>query len=98
MAGGERQQHDVSVADGSIRLRGHDFSPPDALAGGEAADWDRLPLMLTIPEIAAVARVGQTTVREAIRSGWLRSVAVKVGGQWRIPRDKLRALLGDERS
>jgi excisionase family DNA binding protein len=98
MAEGERQQHGVGVIGALNRLRDHDFSPPDALAGEGAADWDRLPLMLTIPETAAVARVGQTTVREAIRSGWLRSVAVKVGAQWRIPRDKLRALLGDEQS
>lgn len=61
----------------------------------DAARWDALPIMLTLKETARVARVSDANAYEAARSGsgWLHGIAVKVGNQWRIPRDRLRALL-----
>lgn len=43
--------------------------------------------MLTPPEVAEILRVSLQTVLRLIRDGKLH--AVKVGRQWRIPRDSL---------
>ena len=68
------------------------------MALSETRSWESLPVMLTISETAALTRTSPATVYAACRSGWLRGVATKAGSQWRIPRDRLRALLEGERT
>jgi excisionase family DNA binding protein len=53
----------------------------------------RMPVMLTIPDAAAVLGVHHTTVRQLIHSGELR--AKKVGRVWRISATALREFMGD---
>ena len=53
-----------------------------------ATDWGRLPLMLRLPEAAAVLRVSRTTVWRWAVAGDI--PAVKVGRSWMVPRDALR--------
>jgi excisionase family DNA binding protein len=53
----------------------------------------RLPVMLTIPDVAAVLQVHHTLVRSLIHSGDLR--ARKVGSTWRISADAIREYMGD---
>jgi excisionase family DNA binding protein len=69
-----------------------EYSPRrSAIAGGEwpIAEAPIEPLALTIPEACALARIGRTSLYEAIRSGQLR--AVKQGQRTLILFPDLRA-------
>lgn len=59
----------------------------------EKAKNRRLPLLLTIPQVAEVLQVADRTVYRMIRSGELQ--AVKVGGSWRVPRGVVEAMTGE---
>jgi excisionase family DNA binding protein len=50
------------------------------------------PELLTLNELAAYLRVGRRTAWQLVNDGAV--PAVKVGGQWRIPRAELDAQLG----
>lgn len=52
------------------------------------------PDLLTLRELAAYLRVSMRTAYQLATDGSV--PAVKVGGQWRIPRDELRRQLGTE--
>lgn len=47
--------------------------------------WDELPLVLTVEDLMPILDVGRNTAYELVRSGKIRSI--KVGNQYRIPRD-----------
>ena len=49
------------------------------------------PEFLTLPEVAALLRIGERTAYDLARAG--RIPAAKVGGQWRIRRTDLDAWL-----
>jgi excisionase family DNA binding protein len=51
------------------------------------------PLLLTVNEFAALARVGRSAAYEAIRRGQIPSV--RIGRKIRIPRAALGRLLGE---
>jgi excisionase family DNA binding protein len=51
------------------------------------------PVILTIPDVAAVLGIHHTSVRALIHSGELR--ARKVAGAWRISADAISAFMGD---
>lgn len=58
-------------------------------------NWDTYPPILTPEETALLLNVTIATVRKLCRKGEL--PGVKVGERkWRIPRDKLRAMLEQE--
>jgi excisionase family DNA binding protein len=50
-------------------------------------DFENLPTVLTVPEMAKVLRIGRGSAYELVRSGGVPSV--KVGKLVRIPRDGL---------
>lgn len=50
--------------------------------------------LLKLSEVAEILRVSRATVLKLIKSGQLR--AIKVGKQWRIPEEALKALVGGE--
>jgi len=50
------------------------------------------PELLTLPEVAVYLRIGMRTAYKLVTSGAI--PAVKVGGQWRIPRAALEVKLG----
>lgn len=50
-----------------------------------ARSWDDLPLVLTVEDLMPILGVGRNTAYELVRSGKIRSI--KVGTQYRIPRD-----------
>lgn len=51
-----------------------------------------MPEYMTIPEVCEFLRLGERTVYEMCREGELPG-AVKVGNQWRVDQEKLRAWL-----
>lgn len=56
---------------------------------------EQRPELLTLRELAEFLRVSMTTAYQLVSGGEV--PAVKVGGQWRIPRDELeRRLAGAE--
>lgn len=48
-------------------------------------DPDRLPLLLTVEEYAALTRISSRTVRRQLNAGTLKGVKVSAN-RWRIPR------------
>ena len=56
------------------------------------ADWDALPVMLTMPEICAVLKITEPTALKLLNGGEL--PGIKVGNTWRVSKDALRAYLG----
>jgi excisionase family DNA binding protein len=56
-------------------------------------DWSTIPLFLTVPEAAALLRIHDNSVRKMISDGKL--PAFKAGRAWRVKRDDVRALTGD---
>jgi excisionase family DNA binding protein len=54
-------------------------------------DTTQSPELLTLPELASYLRVGMRTAYKLASTGAV--PAVKVGGQWRIPRAELDAQL-----
>jgi excisionase family DNA binding protein len=54
---------------------------------------DELPLVLTIPEVAAALRIGRNQAYRLAESGAIG--AIRLGSTWRVPRHRLEQLLGD---
>lgn len=52
-----------------------------------AMDYNNLPLILTVDQLADILSIGRNTAYDLVRSGQIRSV--RVGRQIRIPRDAL---------
>lgn len=50
------------------------------------------PLLLTVREVMDILRIHRTKVYELIEDGTLKGC--KVGGNWRVRRDSLEALIG----
>ena len=50
--------------------------------------------LLKLSEVAEILRVSRATVLRLIKTGQLR--AIKVGKQWRVPEEALKALIGGE--
>ncbi len=57
-----------------------------------AAHVEQLPLMLTVPEVAQILRIGRNEACAAVADGSLPSV--RIGRTIRVPRNSLAALLG----
>lgn len=57
------------------------------------ANWDQVPLVMTINEAAEVCGVHRNTIVNMIRDG--RLAATKVGREWRITKDEIRRMLGE---
>jgi excisionase family DNA binding protein len=55
----------------------------------EIGHWDDAPLVMTAEEVADLIRVDRMTIYKALASGGI--PGRKVGRQWRIARDELRA-------
>lgn len=51
-------------------------------------NWESLPLLLPPEDTALVLNCNIQVVRKMCRNGVI--PAIKVGGMWRVPRDKLR--------
>jgi excisionase family DNA binding protein len=47
-------------------------------------DFEQLPLVLSVPEVARVLNLGRDTTYGLVRSGRIRSV--RVGRQYRVPK------------
>lgn len=56
-------------------------------------NWDDVPVLMDIPLAARVLLKSPEWVKQKAQSGEL--PAVKVGMEWRIPKNKLREYLGD---
>ena len=52
--------------------------------------------LLKLSEVAEILRVSRQTVMRLIKTGQIK--AIKVGRQWRVPEDALRALISGERA
>lgn len=50
-------------------------------------NFDQLPLVLSVPQVAQVLNLGRDTTYGLVRSGHIRSV--RVGRQYRVPRAAL---------
>ena len=48
-------------------------------------NYDALPIVLTVPQLAAALNIGKNTAYDLCRSGAIR--CVRVGRQLRIPKD-----------
>lgn len=55
-------------------------------------NYDNLPLMLTAKDAASTLNIGKNTMYELLRCGAIHSV--KVGNQYRIPKESIKHLLG----
>jgi excisionase family DNA binding protein len=64
-------------------------------SGAPRATAGVVPLLLTIPQAAAVLSIGRTTVYELIGAGDLESV--HIGRSVRLPVDALRAFVDQQR-
>lgn len=53
---------------------------------------EELPLVLTIPEVAKVLRLGRNQTYALAASGELG--AIRLGNTWRVPRHRIERLLG----
>ena len=53
--------------------------------------YEQLPLVLTIPEIAGILNIGRNTAYDLIHCGQIRSV--RIGHQIRVPKDALLQFL-----
>lgn len=47
-------------------------------------DFDRLPLVLSVSQVAQILSLGRDTTYDLVRSGHIRSV--RVGRQYRVPK------------
>ncbi len=47
-------------------------------------NFDQLPLVLSVPQVAQVLNLGRDTTYDLVRSGHIRSV--RVGRQYRVPK------------
>lgn len=56
-------------------------------------DWEALDLVLDLDQLCGVLRISRPTAVELLQSGEL--PGVRIGAQWRISRDALRAKLGE---
>lgn len=54
---------------------------------------DTLPLALTVPETAAILKIGKSSTYALVRSGQLRSI--KIGRKIRIPKNALAEFLSN---
>lgn len=61
----------------------------------EWAEWDDLPLILTVSQVAEVLQVHETTVKRWLRDGRLPGLKLGDRGDWRIRREALRRFLQD---
>jgi excisionase family DNA binding protein len=55
------------------------------------ADWNQLPLLLTVEEAAGLLRVHRNTIKRLLREGKL--AGTKVGRAWRVRREVLMAFV-----
>ena len=53
------------------------------------AEWDALPVLMTVEEVCAVMKISETTALKMLNNGDL--PGVKIAGQWRISKNDLRA-------
>ena len=58
-------------------------------------DFDSMPLVIYVNDIADTLRIGRNVAYELIHSGQIR--AVKVGNQYRIPRDSFIEFLNGKK-
>ena len=54
-------------------------------------DYDQLPLVLTVSQVARALNLGRDTTYDLVRSGHIRSV--RVGHQYRVPKAALMEYL-----
>lgn len=57
----------------------------------EYTDFDQLPLVLSVTQLAAILGIGINSAYELVRSECIRSV--RIGRQYKIPRNALEAFL-----
>ena len=57
-------------------------------------DFEQLPLVLSVPEVARVLNLGRDTTYGLVRSGRIRSV--RVGRQYRVPKAAGLPVVADE--
>jgi excisionase family DNA binding protein len=55
------------------------------------SNWDEVPLLLTVEEVAGLLRLHQNSVKRLLREGKL--AGIKAGRAWRIRREALLAFL-----
>jgi len=54
-------------------------------------NWDNVPLILSVKDVAGLLSVHYNTVKKMIHDG--RLPAVKVGRAWRVKRESVKAML-----
>jgi excisionase family DNA binding protein len=69
--------------------------PAETETEASGTDFEHLPPVLTVPEMAKLLRIGRGSAYELVRSGGVPSV--KVGKLVRIPRDGLILWLSREK-
>jgi excisionase family DNA binding protein len=57
--------------------------------------WDSLPVVLTVNDTASLLRISDNCCYELLQRSDLRTLAVRVGNQWRFSRDRIRSFLED---
>ena len=77
----------------TIEINNSEFSSCTRLS---INNYDQLPLVMTVPEVAAFLEVSDATIYSMVRSKQL--PAIKVQRQYRIPRDLFMKFMGASNS